>query len=137
MLLNWRTVHFVRKRALATALLVGVVILALNFHIFFTFGQISNVNGTQIVRCYATDDNPSSQIMNTWPIAHSFLYSYIPFGILTVTNVLLIAFTNRKRPVSNSSNQSSGKKSTMNITVMGLTILFIATTFPGTIVTSK
>lgn len=62
--------------------------------------------------------------------AHSFLYSYIPFVLLAINNMLLIYSIQTHKKKSGAQRQ---KKKSMNNTIIFITILFIVMTLPSSI----
>ena len=134
---QWKTIYFRPKRAFLTALAITALIMIVAIQIPITFGTLMTINGTSVEACF-TIDNPSIPWMNTWSTVHAFIYSYIPFMLLALTDALLIRFLkrNRRRVSSVSSAASSSRKndkSSVNRLVISLTILFITLSLPGTI----
>ena len=134
---TWRTRVCTPRRAVIVATLLTLIILALNFHTLFTFGYREVINGTEIVQCYATDI-PSTKIMGVWNTVHGFFYSYIPFCMISIANILLILSLLNKSKVSILSYFSTRrqKQRAMNITTVAVTILFIVFTSPAAVVSS-
>ena len=64
---------------------------------------------------------------------HSYLYSFIPFALLTVTNLLLIINLKKKSTVSVQNSQLSKNQASINMSVIMLTFLFIVFTCPSAI----
>ena len=64
---------------------------------------------------------------------HSILYSFLPFLMLAITNILLILFLYKLSHVSTLQlNASKAKKQkSLNITVISLTLIFIVMTSPS------
>ncbi len=67
---NWKTVYFKYNRALITAWVLVFAVCAINFNIFITFGDVQNINGTQVTKCRNrnTGDLPFSSLMTNWSI---------------------------------------------------------------------
>ena len=70
--MNWRNVYFTVKKALIASFSLSILFIALNFHIFFTFGQDVIDNGTVITECWAPDEDPG-WAFNFWSIVIFFL----------------------------------------------------------------
>ena len=64
--------------------------------------------------------------------AHSFLYSYIPFVLLAINNLLLI-HSIRSHHTITLTNSSKTKQRSLNKTVLLITALFIVLTLPSSI----
>ena len=92
-ILNWNLIYFKNNRAKNIAFITVIILISLNFHVLFTYGQISSFNGTQIVECYSTPNNLESKIMDIWPIVKMIisLNSIFCFKIL----ILLLRFIQR------------------------------------------
>ena len=62
---------------------------------------------------------------------HSYLYSFVPFGMLLIVNVLLIRAMRQKiRDLAGSSFISKKKQLSITLSVMLMTLLFIVFTLP-------
>ena len=61
------------------------------------------------------------------------MYSFIPFALLTVTNLLLIINLKKKSTVSVQNSQLSKNQASINMSVIMLTFLFIVFTCPSAI----
>ena len=65
---------------------------------------------------------------------HSYLYSFVPFGVLLVVNVLLIRVMRQKiRDLAGSSFISKKRQFSISLSVMLMTVLFILFTCPSAI----
>jgi hypothetical protein len=169
---TWKSVHFKPKRAVIAASFLAGFFIFLNAHALVLFGhsstpplqsenQTTNNNTSAdviTIQCYTIDDEPTTYWMATWNLVHSFLYSYVPFVLLTITNVcLLISISksnnrnnmitiNANRPVSMIAMNSpfaavvaprvttkSSKEKSLTIMVIAMTLIFICMTCPGAI----
>ena len=70
---------------------------------------------------------------------HSFLYSFIPFSLIAILNILLLMHLNglrnaRKEGALLADSPLSRKQMTINVTIMIITILFIVFTSPGAVI---
>jgi cobalamin synthase len=96
---------------------------------------------------------PSTQWMDTWNFVsyiynfyfylnifnlkvHPFLYSFIPFTLIAISNMLLLLHLNklRKNSTTTVSSPLSRKQFEINVTIMVITILFIIFTSPGAVI---
>ena len=67
---------------------------------------------------------------------HAYLYSFVPFGVLIIVNVLLIRAMRQKiRDLAGSSFIAKKKQLSISVSVMLLTLFFILFTLPMAIVT--
>ena len=65
---------------------------------------------------------------------HSFLYSFLPFGILLLVNLLLIRVLRQEsRPLSQSVSFTKKNKLSINVSMMFMTLLFVLFTCPSAI----
>ena len=65
------------------------------------------------------------------------MYSYIPYLALVASNAGLIIFLSlhQKKHTASSSSQATGtRKSSVNITVISITLLFVVLTFPSSVI---
>ena len=131
-------VYFKKTKVLIAAYLVVITFILVNAQTLFTFGYRDIINGTEVVYCFALDSKPSTKIMDIWNTLHAFLYSYIPFVILFITNILLVITVKAKSKLSavKLTDLQKRKKKLMNITVISVTLLFICFTLPGAVVSS-
>ena len=118
--------------------MVVITFILVNAQTLFTFGYREILNGTEVVYCFELDSKPSTRIMGIWNTLHAFLYSYIPFILLFVTNIFLIITVKIKSKLSavKLTDLQKRKKKLMNITVICVTLLFICFTLPGAVVSS-
>ena len=67
---------------------------------------------------------------------HSFLYSFIPFTLIAISNILLLLHLNelRKNSTTTVSSPLSRKQFEINVTIIVITILFILFTSPGAVI---
>ena len=87
---HWRNIYFGPMQALIAASALVLFFLLLNSSILFLFSYEMNVNGTNIVICFYLPQFPSTKWMQTWGQAHLFLYSVIPFILLSISNIFLV-----------------------------------------------
>ena len=78
------------KRARMVILLVIVAICVVNAHIIWTveLRYIHN-NGSYITQCDASEDH-KFLVKSVWPWVDAAIYSFVPFVIITILNVLII-----------------------------------------------
>ena len=135
---QWRMVYFKAKQALITSIVAIGIIVAMNSNVFFTFGyDVKNENGTYLyTACWEIDEIPETYWMHTWSSVHSFMYSYLPFLLLAISNFLLIFTLHRQRTSSkvNASTAQSKRQRSMTITIVVITLLFILFTGTGAVV---
>jgi hypothetical protein len=62
------------------------------------------------------------------------MYSYIPFSLLALLNLLLIIHINKKKSNLEQNKTQVSKQKTMNRTVISMTLMYIIMTIPGTLV---
>ena len=63
------------------------------------------------------------------------MYSYVPFCLLAITNTLLLIHLRQKTTsIKQAKSVSKKEQMSINLTVMIITLLFIAFTFPNVIV---
>ena len=74
--------------------------------------------------------------MNSIFKVHSFLYSFIPFTLIAILNVLLLLHLNelRKNSAGLANSPLALQQMSINITILVITILFIVFTFPGAVI---
>ena len=135
---QWRMVYFKAKQALIVCIVSVVIIVLMNSNVLFLFGyDIKDKNGTYIhTACWEMDEYPETYWMNTWSSVHSFMYSYVPFTLLAISNFLLIFTLHRQRTSSkiNATNAQSRRQRSMTITIVIITLLFILFTGTGAVV---
>ena len=126
---------FKEKQAILSCIGVIGFILLLNLNTLFTFGYDEHdANGTYIdTVCWGLAGVPDTYWMNTWDLVHSFLYSYVPFILLFISNFLLIHTIRTQRRVNLSERQIKKQRS-MTITIVSITFLFILLTGTGAVV---
>ena len=131
---KWKKIYFRRKIAATTGFLLTLFIYLFNSNVLFTYGYEFVSNGTLITQCFTTI--PSTYWMDVWSEVHSYMYSFIPFVVLALANILLIVDLNQKAQetthATNSALDSRTKKN-INISVIVITVLFIVFTCPSAI----
>ena len=112
-----------------------------NSNVLILFGfYVYDENGTYIdTSCWPKDGVPEAYWMNIWPQVHAWLYSYIPFALLAIANLMLLATICRKSRKSMvqstpGSSRSSNKVKSVTITVLVVTLQFLFMTGVGTFV---
>lgn len=125
------------KRAHLAGIFICAAIYLINLNVLFTFGRenyIKGSNETKYVQCYATDQE--TQWMDRWNKVHSYLYSFVPFVLITILNALLIYHLYQvKTQLQNVQNSTLLKNQiAISTTILAMTILFIVATSPGAII---
>ncbi len=66
------------------------------------------------------------------PKVHGYLYSFVPFTLLIITNSLLIYQTKSKikKVTKHATDSTITKRTAMSVTIMLMTVSFIAMTLP-------
>ena len=77
---------------------------------------------------------PETAWIKTWNQVHTILYSYIPFVLLVIANVMLVHQMAKRQKRALSKTRKNKHKS-MTITILILTILFVVFTGISTVVT--
>ena len=134
--ITWKTKYLRPRIVVCAAFLLIIFILLLNSHIFFTFGHINIVNGTEFVQCYATDV-PSTFIMASWNRFHAFFYSYIPFFIIITANMLLVLTLLKKNKITTNSDSQKSKQRALNVTTISIALLFLVLILPTSVLSSN
>jgi len=79
--------------------------------------------------CYILENG--FKIYETWDKIHLFIYSFIPFLIMTIFNLLLIKKTQLSKKISPSCNQANKKN--LTYTLLTISTAFLIMTLPSTI----
>ena len=134
---TWRIVYFKPKTAVVTCFLCFGIVLLVNSNMTVLYGyDVYDKNGTFVINiCYEDPNIPETHYMGIWNWVHSILYSYLPFILLAIANILLIAclHKNNKSSVSRSETQERKHRS-ITITIISVTLLFIVLTGTGAVV---
>lgn len=89
---NWKSAYLTPKRAIIVGGACVVTFLLINFQVLFTFGHVTNNNGTESVECYATDV-PSTKIMAISQLVNYLIFFMFKFNqILLKNNIVLLRF---------------------------------------------
>jgi multisubunit Na+/H+ antiporter MnhB subunit len=131
---NWKKVYFDQKNAMIAGLCLTIFIFLLNLNVVFLYGHEFVSNGTKVVQCFSTI--PSTYWMEVWSEVHSYLYSFIPFVVLAVANILLIVDLQKKTQENNQATNSvldAKSKLNINLSVIIITVMFIVFTCPSAI----
>ena len=134
---SWRRTIFRPKQALFASLVCIGAVCLFKSNILFTYGFDFMVNGTYTgTSCQVVDGEPSTYWNATWGQVHAILYSYVPFSVLTFSNVALIFILNCHRRVGalNPSEAKSQKQRSVSIMVIVMTLMFILFTGVGSVV---
>jgi hypothetical protein len=130
---NWQTIHFTNRIANMCGFIIILIFFLINSNVIFTFGYELKtiINGTILIKttqCFTTI--PSTYWMTYWNHVHSYLYSFIPFILLGLIDVLLLIDLHFLRKSINTNLRRNKKKIRMTVTVIIMTILFILFTCP-------
>nr|AKQ63062.1 orphan G-protein coupled receptor 57 [Platynereis dumerilii] len=127
-----------RRRAIVVIVCLLLALLFINLHFLWT-AQIMeyNINGDIIYQCEGAP-NHTRLVQEVWPWVDAFLYSFLPFVVISVLNALIIrqvahARRNRSGLQSNMPDtRSRAQESSIKLTIMLLTIsfAFLLTTLP-------
>lgn len=127
-----------RQRAIIVIICLLMSLLLINLHFLWTV-QIRKyqINGDDVYQCEG-GPNHVQLVQDIWPWVDAFLYSFLPFVVISVLNALIIrqvvrARRNRSGLQSNMPNQRNrAQESSLKLTVMLLTIsfAFLLTTLP-------
>jgi hypothetical protein len=106
---SWKALHFKSKQVHISLISVVAIIALINTNILIIFGYEELTNGTRLILCMSDESIPATYWMNTCGQVHLFIYSIIPFVIITLSNSALIAnvYKNYKKKVENSLNLNS------------------------------
>ena len=127
------------KQAYLSCFFLIVVIVAANSNVLFTYGYDVYDNTTYLfTSCTEIDGAPGTYWMTIWGEAHAFLYSYIPFVLLAIANVLLIIRLHQQNRINfmsfDQANIKTKRQKAVTISIMVMTILFILVTGTGAVV---
>lgn len=130
----WRKKTFKTTEAFIVCIGCICIIALINSHVLFTFGFDVVINGTyNRTACFVMESEPSTHWKGTWCSVHSFLYSYVPSGILIITNALLCWTLYRKKKINKSARKQRKQKS-LTLTIVFITIPFMLLTGFGSVV---
>ncbi len=159
---HWRTLYFKPPKAHLVCIVLIMVFVLLNSHLFFTIGSTKYINGTRVDFCFEEENVPF--IINFIQKLHLFMYFFLPSLALVISNLTLIfsmkkqlkmvyynkhvsfvLITRTSRNTSSGSNTGSGRNSrsfvvmrtnqlSVNKTLCLDSLLFIFMTLPTSIV---
>ena len=133
---TWRRSVFKTKHAVICCSFCVVAIFVANSNVLFLFGTDRYVNGTYV------EDNRLGRPSISWDtmdfdMEHCplVLYSYIPFAVILIANVLLVLKVRSQRVNGSDLSASQLKRQkSITVTIIAITLLFVVFTGVGTIV---
>jgi len=145
---DWKKIYFTQGIANISGLILVMFIFLINSNILFTFGnQFEPINGTIITECFSSIPTDWISIWSNVSIKknffflflklnrinfkiHPYLYSFIPFTLLAIINILLIIDLHQNKRISSADNNSKITQREINTSIIIMTLLFIIMTAP-------
>ena len=125
------------KKGTAALVAIGVSLLAINAHFFWTMGLISFPWGPNEEKHFCVIRITEYPIFHRyiWPWVDAALYSYIPFVVMIVCNSLIIAklLLSRMNKKKTEGGSSRTRMKTMTAMLLSITFSFLILTTPMSI----
>ena len=123
------------KKGTAALVAIGISLLAINAHFFWTMGLISFITGPNEEKQLICDiSDPQYLIFYThiWQWVDAALYSYIPFIVMIVCNSLIIAklLQSKMNKKKTEGGSSRTRMKTMTAMLFSITFSFLILTTP-------